>query len=409
MKIAIRQGRVIDPASQLNQITDIIIDNGKIIHIGPLPTDFVADKTIDASHQWVIPGLVDTVCRLNNLLEAKAALKRGITSLCIPPDQDIDNLTLYPLLQNDPSLPHCYLLGALTDKLAGNTVADLDKLAQNGCIAFTNAQYPIKDTRILRHCYQYAANFDLLVVIQPQDPWLNQGVAHEGFISTRLGLRGIPHTAETIAVAQHLLLIEECQVRAHFSCLSSARAVSQIHEAKKQGLAISADTAMHSLLLTQENLENFDANCHVNPPLRTHFDRSELLTGINHHTIDLICSDHRPLDRLNKLAPFADTQVGMSAIDTFLSLGIQLVNQQKLPLDDLINAITYQPAKIYRLPAGTLKIGATADICIIDPNQHWTVEENALYSQGKNTPFKHQTLPGVVTHTLLNGTIVHAI
>jgi dihydroorotase len=222
-----------------------------------------------------------------------------------------------------------------------------------------------------------------------------------------LGLPGIPETAETIAIAQHLLLIEQSGVRAHFTCLSTARGVALIREAKAKGLNITADTAMHSLHLKEMDVGVFNANCHLYPPLRSEQDKQGLLAGLKDGTLDAICSDHRPLDSSAKLAPFADTLPGMSTFDTFLSLGLELVQQEKLALMTLIDRLTFQPAKILKLPIGSLSIGQNADICIFNPKKLWSVSEKTLISQGKNNAFLGRSLSGVVTHTFLNGHMVY--
>lgn len=419
MKIAIYHGRVICPANQTDKITDVYIENGQIVSLAPVD-HFKPDLCIDATNLWVIPGLVDICCRpqmkdlqgVNLQLEAQASLKRGITSLCIPPDTDPINDTTANVMrftqQRNPELPSFYPIGALTQGLTGEFIADLTALKNAGCIAFSQAAIPIKDLGLLRHCYDFASSYHLPIVIQPLEPSLaKKGVAHEGSIASRLGLPGIPETAETIAIAQHLLLIEQCEIRAHFTCLSSQRSVKLIQEAKARGLPVSADCAMHMLHLTENNLIGFDANCHLYPPVRSVNDRAGLIKGLTEGTLDAICSDHRPLDTIAKLAPFGDTIPGLSSIDSLLSLGLHLVQNNQLNLLDLINALTFKPAQIFQLPAGTLSIGARADVCIIDPTRMWSVSDETLLSQGKNTPFKQWELPGVVTHTILNGKMVY--
>ncbi len=420
MKIAIKHGRVICPANKIDTITDIAIENGKITHIGKLDPAFAAEKTIDAQNRWVLPGLVD-ICHRPQMQhphgttlqdEAVAALKRGITSLCIPPDGEpiVDNTAsvLRLIKQGDISLPSIYPIGALTSRLEGESIADLTALMDAGCIALSNAQKPVKDLQILRNCYEYAASFNLPIVISPQDNHLaKNGVAHEGVVATRLGLPGIPYTAETIAVAQHLLLIEQCGVRAHFTCLSSAAGVAQIREAKAKGLQVSADTAMHMLHLTEMDVSSFDANCHLYPPLRSIRDQEALLQGVIDGTLDAISSDHRPLETIAKLAPFGDTEPGLSALDTYLSLGIHLVHQKKLDVTTLIHALTHRAATLFQLPAGTLSVNACADICIVDPEHYWAVGDSRMHSKGKNSPFKSWEIPGLVTHTILKGNLVY--
>lgn len=419
MKIIIQQGRVVDPSCQLDTITDIAIENGKIAHVGIIPPDFKADKTIEATNRWVVPGLVDLCCRpqmrhpqgTTLYQEAKAAISSGVTSICIPPDGDpiVDNTANVIRLkqQNVQHLPHIYPIGALTKGLKGKAMSDLSALAEAGCIAFSQAQASIKNLKMTRHCYDYAASFNLPVIIQPNDPFLSKdGVAHEGKISSRLGLPGIPDIAETIAIAQHLLLIEKTGIRAHFTCLSTQKGVAQIKEAQAQGLPVSADTAMHSLHLTEDNLSDFDSDCHLYPPLRTQFDKEGLMMGVKDSVLS-ICSDHRPLDSIAKLAPFGESIPGLSSLDTLIALGVALVQDKKLTLLELIRALSTQPAKWLQLPAGSLMVGACADICIIDPEEKWTVTEQALFSKGKNTPFKGTSVMGKVTTTLLSGEIVY--
>lgn len=421
MKIVIQNGRVIDPANQLDKIADISIEHGMISQIGT-DSNTNADITINANDKWIIPGLVDSCCRPHlqhphgSTLqeEAKAALTAGFTALCIPPDGDliIDTSANVSRLkqQGEKHLPHLYPIGALTKQLMGESMTDMSALAASGCIALSQAMHPVKDLSILRHCYDYAASFGLLVVIQPLEPSLARGgVVHEGIVSTQLGFQGIPTIAETIAIEQHLQLIKDSGVKAHFTCLSSSDAVAQIREAKSQGLPVSADCAMHSLHLTEMDVTNFNAHCHVYPPLRSLQDKAGLLAGVKDGTLDAICSDHRPLDSVAKLAPFSDTVPGMSSIDTFLALGLQLVKEHGLPIQTLISAITQNPANIFGLPSGTLTVGSPADLCIFDPNRLFEVTPGSLQSSGKNSAFIGRTLAGQAIMTLINGNVVHEI
>lgn len=420
MKIVIKHGHVICPSQELDEICDIAIEDGKIVHVGNIPSHFSPDTVIDATHRWVVPGLVD-LCNRPQMQhpqgstlyqEAKAALQCGFTSLCIPPDGNpiIDTTAnvLRITQQNDPTLPHLYPIGALTTQLEGKSIADLTALAQAGCIAFSQAQMPLQNLRLLQHCYDYAASFSLPIIIQPQEPNLAKGgKAHEGAVSSKLGLPGIPEIAETIAIAEHLLLIEKTGIRAHFTCLSTQSAVNQIQAAKARGLPVSADVAMHSLHLTEQDVANFDSNCHLYPPLRTEHDKMGLIEGVKNQSLDAICSDHRPLDSVAKLAPFGDTVPGLSALDTTVSLGIDLINAGRLTRLALFQALATQPAKLFKLPAGTLKVGSIADVCIIDPTEKWTVTDQMMISKGKNSPFKHRQFTGKVITTLRQGMIVY--
>lgn len=417
MKILIRNGHLLCPQTNLDEIADIAIENGKIISIQKKIDDFSAHTTIDAKAHLVLPGLIDVCHRpqIGGLLhkEAHSALLRGITGLCIPPDGESVTDTPFSVAQlcaqAEHSTAQLYPIGALTLQLQGQNLADLTTLKKAGCVAFTQAQNPIQNLNKLRHYYDYAASFDLLIIIQPQDPWLSQGgVAHEGMISTYLGLPGIPDTAESIAIAQHLALIEHTKVRAHFTCLSSKKGVQLIREAKARHLPITADVAMHSLFLTEQDIGAFNSCCHVAPPLRSETDKLALLAGIRDGTIDMICSDHRPLDSRAKLAPFAESTKGMSTMDTYLSLGLRLVEDTALSMLQLVELLSTTPARVFQLPGGNLKIGEKADLCIVSPKAKWDVTNTTLYSGGKNSPFLQHTMSGVVTHTLLAGKMVHA-
>lgn len=420
MKISIHQAHVIDPSQSIDEIKDLAIENGKIVYMGSIPSHFQPDKIIDATNLWVIPGLIDVTCRpqmqhpqgTTLYQEAKAALQCGFTALCIPPDGDpiMDTTAnvLRVLKQSDQDLPKLYPIGALTTHLKGDFIADLTALKEAGCIAFSQAQAPIDNLRMLRHCYDFAASFALPIVIQPCVSALSQGgIAHEGRMASQLGLQGIPEIAETIAIAEHLLLIEDSGIHAHFTGISSGKGMKQILDAKSSGLPVTADIAMHSLHLTEAALISFDANCHVYPPLRTENDRTAFIQGLRAGALDIICSDHRPLDSIAKLAPFGDTIPGLSAIDTFIPLGLKLVRENAMSRLELVQALSTNPATIFQLPGGTLKPGSAADLCIVDPNFAWEVKDSNLKSRGKNTPFINDKMQGKVVMTILDGRLVY--
>lgn len=389
MKIAIHNGRIIDPANQVDKITSLFIENESIVGIKETPAHFVPDLNIDAKNQWVLPGLVDMTC---HELESEVALNRGFTSLGI----------LSPTFENRSAdkQPTLYPIGELT---AGEgRMQDFGALKAKGAIALSS-KTQITDLKFLIHCYEFAANLNLPIIVQPQEPSLLGGVAHQGIVASRLGLPTIPEEAETLAIAKHLLLAEKTGVQLHFSCLSTRKAVAQIREAKMKGLPISADVAMHSLHLTENDIADFNANCHVIPPLRHERDRNALLEGIKDNTLDAIACDHRPLDSFTKLAPFAQTTPGMSTLDTFLSLGLHLVNRYELNPQTLIAVLSFNLAKIFNLACGQLQVGALADLIIFDPNAFWRVEKETFLSQGKNSPFIGWELPGIITHIIKKG------
>ena len=422
MRLHIRNGRLIDPANQLDANLDVYIADGYVVALGHAPDGFNADRSIDATGQVVAPGLVDLRARLREPglenkatieSECRAAAAGGVTTLCVPPDTDpvIDTAAVVELIHQRADMAgtsRVVPLGALTVGLDGKQLSEMEQLKRAGCVGVSNALKPVHDTLVLRRALEYAASHDLTVFIQPEDPHLAQeGCAHEGQISTRLGLPGIPSAAETVAVAETLMLIEQTAVPVHFCQLSTARAVQMVARAQYDGLPITADVTCYHVHLTEMDIGNFNGDCHVRPPLRTERDRSALRQALVRGTVGALCSDHQPHDPDAKLAPFCDTEPGISSIETFLSLSLRLVQDGLLSLPDLLAKLTVEPARILGLPGGTLNVGASADVCIFDPDAPWTVNPQQLVSRGKNTPFGGWELTGKVTHTILNGKVVY--
>jgi len=418
MKLRIANGRVIDPASQLDGQYDILISDGKITAITENHDDFTADQTIDASGLIVCPGLVDLCARLREPgqehtatieSETLAAAAGGITTLAIPPDTDpvIDNTAVIELIEDRAKKAGRTLVltvGALTQNLKGELLAEMSALKSAGIVGISNSLSPIKNSLIQRRAMEYAATLDLTVFINSFDPYLqDEGCVHEGTVSSRLGLAGIPETAETIAVARDLLLIEQTGVRAHFRNISTGRAVKMIHDAQQRGLAVSADVSAHHLHLCEHDLGNYDSQSHVLPPFRSIRDREQLQQGLRDGIITAISSDHQPLDKDAKLGPFAETTPGISGLETLLPLTMKLVDDDEISLNTAIACLTHQPADILGIEAGRLKVGGPADICIIDPQAQYECQPNLFASAGKNSPFAGWLFNNQVSHTLFQG------
>ncbi len=421
MGIVIRGGRIIDPANKLDHITDLFIENGCVAAIGDMPTGFTEDEVIDASGQIVCPGFIDLQARLREpgekhkgtiASETAAAAAGGITTLCCPPDTKpvIDTPAVAAqIAHRADAAGMCRVLpiGALTQGLAGEQLASMQALNTAGCVVMGNAREAITSTLVQRRALEYAATLGLTVFINPEDPWLGgEGCVHEGEISTRLGLPGVPECAEVIAVGRDLMLIEQTGVRAHFGQLSTPRAVEMIAEARNKGFPVTADVSAHQLYLTEMDVSDYNSLCHVRPPFRSQRDRDGLRSALGDGVISAICSDHQPHDRDAKLAPFADTEPGISALETLLPLTLRLVEEGVCGLSEAIARLTCEPAQILGSNRGHLATGAIADICIFDPQKHWTVSEDALLSAGKNTPFLGWEFNGKVTRTLLGGRTV---
>lgn len=422
MRTVIKHGRIVDPANKLDKVADLFIENGKIVAIGKGPSGFTPEQVIEAKNRIVCPGLVDLSARLREpgqehkatiASETAAAASGGITSICCPPDTSpvIDTSAVTELIHQRALLASkakVYCLGALTSGLEGKTLASMHALKTAGCIGVSNAYADIRDTAVLRHALEYAATCNLTVHLFCEDDGLrNNGVIHEGMMSVRLGLPGIPETAETIAVSRAFLLIEQTGTKVHFCRISSARSLDMITQAKQQGLPVTADAGISHLYLTEIDLAGFNSLCHVRPPLRTTRDRDELRKALATGILDAICSDHQPHDEDAKAAPFGLTEPGASTLDVLLSLSLQLVQDKVLDLQTAIAALTVKPAKIAGIDAGHLGKGGAADVCIIDPELAWVAEKETLASAGKNCPFLGWEMTGKVTHTLLDGNIVY--
>lgn len=419
MRTRILGARVIDPASGFDQVADIYLEGGKVQAIGQAPAEFVADQTLDARGLVATPGLVDLNVALrepgysrkgNIASETLAAAAGGVTSLCCPPFTRpvLDTPAVAELILDrarEAGHTKVFPIGALSKGLAGEQLAELVALRDAGCVAFGNGLDSFRSSRTLRRALEYAATFDLTVIFHSQDHDLAEGgLAHEGATASFLGLPGIPETAETVALARDLLLVEQSGVRAHFSQLTSARGVQLIAEAQARGLPVSADVALYQLILTDEALIDFSSLYHVQPPLRTRADRDGLREALKSGVISAIASHHQPHERDAKLAPFGETEPGISGVQLLLPLAMTLVQDGLLDLPTLLARLSSGPAQALRLPAGKLQVGAPADILLFDP-QASTVAGEPWYSKGGNSPFLGHCLPGQVRYTLVDGHI----
>ena len=420
--VGITGGRVIDPANGLDASVSVWIADGKIAAIGDPPDGFVADRSIDASGQIVCPGFVDLCARLREpgqefkatiASETAAAAAAGVTTLCCPPDtrRVIDTPALVSLLRERAEAvgkARVIPIGALTRGLFGKELSSMLALKAAGCLAVSNAYAPVENLLVLRRAMEYAANCGLLVIVRPEEPSLrNRGCVHDGVIGSRLGLPVIPASAETAAVAQTLVLAEQTGARVHFGQLSSARAVAMIAEAQSRDVAVSADVAIHQLHLTETAVDEFDANAHVNPPFRSEADLESLRQGLVSGILAAICSDHQPHDPNAKLDAFPATEPGISALETVLPLTLELVESGLLNWPSAVARLTHGPAAIMGLNAGTLSVGANADVCVFDPRVDWIASGSNWLSRGINTPYYGSQFKGRVKKTLVSGQIVY--
>ncbi|WP_130536706.1 dihydroorotase [Thiomicrorhabdus indica] len=423
MRLAIENARVIDPSQQLDQVTNIYLSRGRIAGIGlQAPEGFSADQTIDATGKWVLPGLVDLQARLGEPSslyagsiesETRAAVAGGITTLCYPPDTKPvnDSQAVTELIQRRArQAANAYVMpiGALTQNLDGELLSGIYSLIEGGCVAFAQANRPIQNALTLKNAFEYCSTLDTVVMLRGKDEKLtNNGVAHSGAVSSRLGLPPIPPSAETSMIARDLILVEESGVRAHFSQISCARSVELIADAKKRGLPVSCDVAIHQLHLTEMDLLDFNGLFHVDPPLRSHQDKEALLMGLKSGVIDAVVSDHSPLGRDEKLLPFGESQPGISGLESLLALLLKLVQEQGLDLMTAVASVTHNPSKILNIPTGTFQSNRPADLVIVDPEAIWTLSSKQMHSAGKNTPFSGWEFVGQVEQTIFQGRSVY--
>ncbi len=419
-RIKIQNGHIIDPKNGIDEVGDLYIEAGRIV--APQAEKFKDAIKIDASKQIVCPGLIDLRAALREpgqehkgtvQSETSAAAKGGITRVVIEPDTTpvIDTPAVVELIQqrnHQAGLCHVSILGALTQDLHGQQISEMGALAKSGCLGVSQARENPTDLNLWRQAVSYASTFNLPVFTHALDADLrDQGVMHQSAISTRLGMRGIPHCAETVAVASQLLIFEETKSPGHFCNLTSEKACRMVGRARFDGVPVTSDVAVHHLFLTHEHLIDFDSRYLVHPPLRSEPDRQGLIKGLRDNIIQSICSDHLPHEADAKLAPLDQVESGISGLETLLSLVVKLARDADFKLSELLAKVTCEPAEIIGLDTGHLAIGAPADICIFDLNAHWKVKGNEFTSQGKHTPFEGWDLPAPVTHTLLDGRLVY--
>ncbi len=433
MRILITGGRIVDPATGLDAVGDVAIAGGRIVAIGHAPAEFDAERRIDAAGCVVAPGLVDLAARLREpghehegMLESelKAAAAGGVTSLVCPPDTDpvLDEPGLVEMLKlRARKLSRCRLfpLGALTRGLAGESLIEMVELAEAGCVGFSQAEVAVRDTLVLQRALQYAATFGFTVWLRPQDPWLGGGVAAKGALATRLGLSGVPASAETIALHTVFELQREIGARVHLCRLSSAAGVALLRAAKAEGLPVTADVSINSLHLTDLDIGYFNPAMRLVPPPRQQRDRDALRAALGDGTLDALVSDHNPVGADEKNLPFAEAVPGATGLELLLGLALKWGEDSGAGLARALAVVTHEPVRVLgdalgslSASAGRLVAGGVADICVFDPAARWPVRPAELRSQGRHTPFAFDAsameLPGAVRYTLVAGQIAHA-
>jgi dihydroorotase len=418
MKIAIRHGRVIDPSSGHDAVADLFIADGRIAALGRAPDGFAAEREVDARGLVVAPGLVDLCARMREpgaegalKREMRAALAGGVTGIVCPPDTDppLDEPGLVRMLRQrsrEAAGARLYPLGALTAGLKGDVLAEIETLAEAGCVAFMQTRCLPHDNGVLLQILRYARTFDLPVWLRPvEDTLAGDGVAGAGIVAGRLGLPAVPAVAETVALHTVFELQRETGARVHLCRLSSAAGIELLRLARREGLPVTADAGIHHLHLTDLDIGDFNPDFRLDPPLRTQRDRDAIASALADGTLDAVCSDHTPVAEDDKLLPFGEAAPGATALETLLPLVLKWAEATKLPLARALARVTSGPARVLGEPTGRLALGAKADVVLFDPQLHWTVTRAELLSRGGNTPCSNLELTGRAVMTLVGGEV----
>ncbi|QXL84432.1 dihydroorotase [Comamonas sp. NLF-1-9] len=426
MKLRIDNGRVLDPATGLDQVCSLAVAAGRIVGLGRIPDGFTPARVIDAQGCLVLPGLVDLAARLREpghehegMLESEmgAAAAGGITSLVCPPDTDpvLDEPGLVEMLKFRAEKLHqsrLFPLGALTCGLKGEVLTEMVELTESGCVGFAQADVPLPSTQVLQRALQYAATFGYTVWLRPQELSLGKGVAASGAVATRLGLSGVPVAAETIALQTIFDLVRASGARVHLCRLSSAAGVQLLRAARAEGLPVSADVSINSLMFTDEAIGYFDSRARLVPPLRQEADRAALAAALADGCIDALVSDHTPVVEDAKVVPFGEAEPGATGLELLLPVALHWAQTQQVPLARALAVVGNSAAGVLGNALGTLQAsmgrlveGGVADLCIVDAQARWSVAGAQLVSQGRHTPFEGQTLPGRVRFTIVGGQV----
>jgi dihydroorotase len=421
--ILIRGGRVIDPARRLDELADVLLLEGRVEAIGRNMGMPSGAMVVDATGQVVAPGLIDLHVHLREpgqedletvATGALAAAAGGFSAVCAMPNTDpvCDNQGVVGFMKAQAQRAgkaRVYPIGAISLGQKGQQLAEFGELVGAGAVAVSDDGKPVVSSHLMRTALEYARTFGIPVADHCEEPTLSAGgVMHEGIVSTRLGLKGIPAAAEEIMVARDLLLAELTGGHIHLCHMSTRGSVDLIRRAKDRGIRVTAEACPHHFSLTHEACEGYDTNAKMSPPLREPEDRESIRQGLKDGTIDVIATDHAPHHYDAKEREFDDAPNGIIGLETALGLAItELVKTGLLSLAELVERMSSGPARIFGLPGGTLAPGAPADVTVFDPEAEWTVHPQEFYSRSRNTPFGGRRLTGRATVTIVRGQVVY--
>jgi dihydroorotase len=414
----IANGRIIDPANMIDRSGDLLIKDGVVVGPEePVPADI---PVIDADGCWVVPGLIDIHVHLREpgeeykediLSGARSAASGGFTAVaCMPNTRPVnDNATITAMIRARAAeaAVRVYPVGAISLGSEGQQLAEFGEMKAAGAVAVTDDGQPVRDSQLMRRALEYATDFDLPVISHSEEATLSTGVMNEGAVATRLGLKGIPAAAESIMVYREIALAEFTGSRVHIAHVSTAMSVDLIRAAKARGVRVTAETAPHYFILTDEAVVGYDTNTKMNPPLRSAADREAIRGALADGTLDTIATDHAPHSILEKELEFDRAANGIIGLETALPLGMALIREKVLAPGRLIELMSVNPARILGVPGGSLSPGAPADITVIDPQRQFVYSADQVVSKSRNTPFLGWTLQGRAVLTMVGGCIRH--
>lgn len=416
MSILIKGGYIVDPGNRREGHSDILIEKGKIVSIDK-ELKVSADKLIDARNKFIFPGLIDMHCHLREpgredeetlLSGARAGIKGGFTALCCMPNTEpaIDNQGVVEYIYTESrkiNLIDIYPVGAITKRREGKELTEIGSLKKAGVVAISDDGNCVMDSEIMRRAMEYSKMFDLLIISHCEDKNLSQdGLVNEGYVSSLLGLKGIPREAEIIMVARDIELARLTKSRLHIAHVSCKESVALVRKAKQEGIKVTCETCPHYFSLTEENVLGYNTNCKVNPPLRTAKDIEAIKEGLKDGTIDVIATDHAPHADFEKDVEFDRASFGIIGLETALGIALkELIETKTISISQLVEKMSVMPAKILGLNKGRLSIGEDADLIILDLNKSWVVEKEKIISKSKNSPYLNWTLPGLIEYVIV--------
>jgi dihydroorotase len=423
--ICLRGGRVIDPGRSFDAQADVLLSEGKVARIEPgLAASLGREvKVIDVRGQWVCPGLVDIHTHLREpgqeykediVTGTTAAAAGGFTAVCcmpntVPPNDNRAVTELIVRRAREVGVVRVYPIGAITQGLKGEVLAEMGELQEAGCVAVSDDGKPVMNGEIMRRALEYARGFGLPLIQHAEDLTLSQGGSmHEGAVSTRVGIRAQPGAAESTMVARDLELVALTGARYHVAHISTAESIRLVREAKRRGLPVTCEVTPHHLTLSDEACAGFDTFTKCNPPLRTDADIAALIEALADGTIDAIATDHAPHSPVEKDVEFEQAAFGMTGLETALPLCLEFVRKGVLTPSALVRLLSTAPAAVLKLPGGSLAAGSVADVTVIAPDVAWTCEPARFRSRSRNSPFAGAPMKGRAVLTLVGGRIAHA-